>query len=303
MFAEFGPTEMELRALNNVAIHEGDFDLSAGHRINMEGVALARRSGHRGMLLGLIGNVGYSGFVAGDWQAVIPLLDAALLEDLSARDVVAILNNAIIIHAALGDDVSGQMTQLEAAAKDMSGPLFHSNLADASANQALAAGDFATAIEAFNSLYANDPFQLAEYSYRAGAAAILARNLAVARDEMATFASGGGSGHVRDARSTTLGAGIAALDDRQADALPLFKKAIDGWRSVGGVWDEALTGVMAAELLDHDNPEVAEIVASSRAILERLKAKPYLARLDATEVSRPAKADRQRAEEPSGVGI
>jgi len=47
------------------------------------------------------------------------------------------------------------------------------------------------------------------------------------------------------------------------------------------VWDEALAGVTAAEVLDATDPAVGEIVASTRAILERLRAKPYLERLDA----------------------
>ncbi len=53
------------------------------------------------------------------------------------------------------------------------------------------------------------------------------------------------------------------------------------FRSGKSVWDEALIGIDMALLLDPSEAEVAAAIAESREILERLRAKPYLERLDA----------------------
>jgi len=63
------------------------------------------------------------------------------------------------------------------------------------------------------------------------------------------------------------------------------------------VWDEALTGIDMATLLDTAEPEVAAAIKSTRVILERLGARPYLERLDAAASRAPARAAR-----PNGCG-
>jgi hypothetical protein len=72
------------------------------------------------------------------------------------------------------------------------------------------------------------------------------------------------------------------------------------------VWDEAMTGMDMATLLDPAEPEVATAITSTRAILERLGARPYLERLEAAAfraggASSPVR--RVRAAAPSEVAI
>ena len=297
IFAEFGLTEYELRAIANLAISAADYDLRRGYELNAEGIALARRTGHRGILIGLIGNLGYSGFLAGEWGSILPMLDATLQEDLAPRDVLSVLNNSIIIHAAMGDDVAQMMTQLEAAAANMAGPQYVASVADAAANQALAAGDLKTAIKQFKVLYELDISQHPEYSCRAGLVAIWAGDLEGALEQMSVFKSVGGSGPVNDARHFTLLAGVAALEGKRAEALDQYREALRNWRTSGGVWDEALTGITMAQLLDQDDPEVAEVIASTRAILERLGARPYIERLDAAVARKHEAPSRSKSGE------
>ena len=73
-------------------------------------------------------------------------------------------------------------------------------------------------------------------------------------------------------RGPRLGAYSLDLTDREALRL---------WRETSSLWDEAVTGIDMAELLDSRELEVAEAIRSTRAILERLRAKPYLERLQA----------------------
>ena len=297
--AEFGFTDMQLRATSNLSAQMSEFDLDRAHELNAEEIALARRSGHRGSLLGLIANSGYTGFLTGDWDASLPPVEAALQEDLAPRDFLQIANNAIIIRATLGDDISELMAELERSSAEMSGALWRAFIADPSANAALARGDFAKARDEFKLLFESDSGQIPEYSYRAASAAIWAGDFDGAREFVKLSESTGGTGAVVEGRRASLKASMAALDGRTAEALGLYREALRNWRTAGGVWDEALTGLTMAQLLDPAEPEVAAAIDSTREILQRLKAKPYLERLDALLATdrggKPARrADRRR---------
>jgi hypothetical protein len=82
-------------------------------------------------------------------------------------------------------------------------------------------------------------------------------------------------------RRMTLRAGLAAMEGRRADALAQYREALRGWHDLGLAWDEALTGIDMATLLEPSEPEVRAAAESSREILVRIGAKPYLLRLNA----------------------
>ena len=137
-----------------------------------------------------------------------------------------------------------------------------------------------------------DPTNGSEFYYRAGHPALWSGNLEEARRLADAAEEAGGFGPLIAARRQTSRAGIAALEGRTADALNLYRDALRGWRSVHAGWDEALTGVDMATVLDPAEPEVAAAIKSTREILERLGAKPYLERLDAAVA-------RERGGEPA----
>jgi len=76
-----------------------------------------------------------------------------------------------------------------------------------------------------------------------------------------------------------LRAGLAALEGRATDAHAGYRDALDSWRDLGLEWDEALTGLEMATVLDHRQPDVAAAIARSREIFQRLRARPFLERL------------------------
>jgi hypothetical protein len=126
--------------------------------------------------------------------------------------------------------------------------------------------------------------------------------LARAREQLAVNEGAGGHGLIVAARRAALRAGIAALEGRQTEALALYRDALRGWRTTGVVWDETLTGIDMAQLLDPTEPEVAEIIESTRATLERLGAKPYIERLEAAlAASVPAKKATAARQTPAEV--
>ena len=51
-----------------------------------DGLALARRSGHRGRMLMLINNLGYTGFLVGDWDDALAEMEKAVSDELDYKD-------------------------------------------------------------------------------------------------------------------------------------------------------------------------------------------------------------------------
>ena len=83
----------------------------------------------------------------------------------------------------------------------------------------------------------------------------------------------------------------------------MYRDALRRWRDLGLVFDEALTYIDMATLLDADEPEVRAAADSAHAILERLGAKPLLVRLEAAmqQASSVAKPEPARSRDPSTV--
>ena len=279
---EHGMVDVQLRVMSNLANVLTEKDVQASLAASREQIELARKAGRRGQLLQSVGNFGYTAFLSGEWDAGLAEMDRYLLEDMAARDRLIMTNNALIIRANRGENIDAGLAEMERLGADMSGRwlMFY---ADPVANYALARGDLEKARATFLQLAEDDPGVGFEYTYRTARPALWARDLAGVKELLARYTELGDFGPVADARMATLNAGIAALEGRPAEAVALYKEGLRGWRAVHAVVDEALTGVDAAELLDASDPQVAEIVASTRAILERLGAKPYLTRLDAAE--------------------
>jgi hypothetical protein len=105
--------------------------------------------------------------------------------------------------------------------------------------------------------------------------------VASALADLAALDATGVHGRVVEIRRVTVRAGLAALEGRTADALAMYREALQGWRDTRLPWDEALTGIDMATLLDPADAEVRAAAASAREILVRLGANPFVARLDA----------------------
>jgi hypothetical protein len=83
-----------------------------------------------------------------------------------------------------------------------------------------------------------------------------------------------------------LRAGLAAVDGRGAEALALYRDALRGLRDLGLPWDEALTAIDMATVLDPGDPEVRAAADTARQILVGLGARPFVERLEAA-LARP----------------
>jgi tetratricopeptide (TPR) repeat protein len=268
------------RALGIRGFLQGDLEIAGSLEAYREGLALARRVGHRAGMLRLVNNLGYTAFLTGDWDEALQHLDGQLTEDLEGADRVSLLGNSVIVHANRGEDVAERLAELRHLLDE--NPLFiTSPVDDAAGNAAMADGRLQDARTAWRHVAAQDAINAPEFIYRAARSALWEGDVELARSDLAELDATGVHGSVVELRRMTLRAGLAALEGRAVDALGQYREVLRGWRDLGLAWDEALTEIDMATLLDPAEPEVRTAAESARQILVRLGAKPYLARLDA----------------------
>jgi tetratricopeptide (TPR) repeat protein len=236
-----------------------------------------------------VNNIGYTGFLVGDWDQGLAEMEGVLSDDLDRVDRLALLANALIIRTNRGEMVDDGMRELEALVAGDTDPGNISMILDARANAALAGGRLADARATWRELA---EIQLAfgpSAIYQGARGALWEHDVDAVRADLAALDATGVHGPIVEVRRTTLRAGLAALEGRAAEAAALYREALRGWRELGIVWDEVLTSIDMATLLDPADPEVRAAAASSREILSRLGARPYLDRLDEA-MARPAPA-------------
>jgi tetratricopeptide (TPR) repeat protein len=299
---EHGYNEELLSSLLIAGFQKGDTDLQAALQDYRDGVVLARRLGNRNRLLGLINNLGYTGFLAGDWDDALAEMEAALSDELDYKDRILIMCNAAIVHAARGESIDDSLNEVMRLGASIPGEAWHLVHLDPEANRALAEGRLADARRAWHRMAELDLSQANEFLYRAAVPALWTADTAAASGDLAELDATGVHGRVAAARRLSLQAGLAALGGRTAEAVALFGEALSAWRELRIAWDEALTGLTMVRLLDRTLPEVRKVAESTRAILVRLRAKPYLDQLDAVpgSSSEPRAAGTAAADRAQG---
>jgi len=295
------------RALGLRGFVQGDLDIGGALDAWREGLDLARRAGQRVGLLRIINNLGYTAFLTGDWDEALEHLDGQLTEDLEGTDRISLLGNSVIVHASRGEDVGEQLAELRRLLDE--DPLrVTADVDDAVGNAAMADGRLPDARNAWRHLADQDAINATEFNYRAARPALWDGDIEAARSDLAALDATGVHGSVIELRRMTVRAGLAALEGRSADALAQYREAMRGWHDVGLAWDEALTGIDMATLLDPSEPEVRAAAEATRQILVRVGAKPYIARLDAAmgrstsaepSTSRAAEKTESRSAAPS----
>ena len=261
--------------------HSGDLDQAAALEMYREGLALSQKLGHRDLMLRFVNNIGYTAFLAGDWDEALEVMDAALQSEIDDVDRYPLLCNALIVRACRGESIADGRAEVDRLLSGMSNPQARVPSLDTLGNEALTTGNLDNARAAWRELFELDPSQISEFRYRTGRVAAWAGDVAEIRSDLEAIEATGIHGRVVDARRTTLQAALAALEGRAAEALVLYRDALREWRELRQPWDEALTGIDMAILLDPAQAEVRRVADATREILTRDGAVPYIAHLDA----------------------
>ena len=298
-----GLQAIRLYALVVRGLFQGEIDEAAALDGFREGLALARRVGDRSSMLRFLNNVGYTAFLAGDWDVALAELDAGLAEEnLERAHRIDMLSNALIVRACRGEPVAEGLAELELAIAGNTEFGISAPVEDAKANAALAEGRLDDARSAWRRNAELIAWLAPSSFYQAARPALWNRDLAAVEADLAALDATGFHGRVVEVRRMTIRAGLAALEGRSAAALALYREALRGWRDAGLPWDQALTGIDMATLLEPSEPEVRSAAESARQILTRLGAKPFLQRLDAAMArSTSAESPTTGAREPSEI--
>ncbi len=282
-----GLTSTLLRGLNNRSIGQGEIDPVACLAALSEGLALARRMGLRFWAFGFSVGVGYTSFRLGEWDRSVSVLGEALAEDPSDPNRVQILANAVLVPAFRGADVAGTLAEIERLVLASTDPTLISNLHDARGAAALAAGRLAEAqVEYRESAELNTAINGTDERSLGAHAALWSGDFESAAAQLAAIDASGFRAPAVEARRITIRAGVAASGGDRVEALVLYRDALRRWRDLRLAFDEALTCIDMATLLDPAELEVRAAIDSAREILARLGATPLIARLDAP-IERP----------------
>jgi class 3 adenylate cyclase/tetratricopeptide (TPR) repeat protein len=276
-----------------------EIDLREAFGKNEEGVALARRTGERSMLLVFVNNIGYTGYETGDWDAALELMEAQLAEELPSTHRVWIGSNALAIRSARGEDVDGLLDELRQLTDETGEEELRTAFLDSAANHYLASGRLEDAGAAWREMASNDASFASGGFYLAARSALWRLDASTFRSDAAAFEAARIHSPMGDARRLTLGAGLSAFDGKRGEALAAYRSAVRAWREIGVAWQEALTGI---DMVVTVGPQDADpdVVQSTRRVLERLGARPYIERLDAVLAT---KAAPPVASNPSAVEV
>ena len=284
---EIGDSELTMAGLVVLGFNLGEVDNARAAQSYREGLALARRVGHRALMYQLINNIGYTGFMTGDWDEALAEMDGALSDDLDPGTRIWILSNELIIRASRGEALDQGIAELDRLASVSTDIGSTVGTKDTKANAAQANGRFADAQNHWLEIAAIWPSQAPASYYQAGRPALWIADIDALRGYRDALDATGFHGPVVEARRATMNAGIAALEGREREAVAAYLEALGAWRDLRIVWEEALTGLDMVTVLDHKLPEVHAVADSTRQIFERLGARPYLARLDSVLSNQP----------------
>jgi class 3 adenylate cyclase/tetratricopeptide (TPR) repeat protein len=289
------------RALNNLASMSADSDPQAGLEAARTGIALARRLGYRHFQI--LDNAFVLAIRAGDWDWAAAQVEPMLGDEVETLTRAVALSDIILVRAFRGEPIAEALADLEALPTSGVDPVKSANIAGARASAAFAAAQYDVARaqgHRFAEIFGQASLEGFLISTRCS---LLLREPGRAAEDLALVERDERRGAVVSADRMTLRAGLAALEGRADDALALYRESLRAWRDLGLPWDEALCALDMATLLDPAEPEVGAAAEVARAILARLRAKPFLERLEEAIHRQlpPASPERARSRETSSV--
>jgi class 3 adenylate cyclase/tetratricopeptide (TPR) repeat protein len=274
----------EIRALINLAaLLDDSRRMRDANRVAGE---LARRVGNRTLanwtrVAAWIGSL----FLADGWDEV--LAEAADDDGEGAghgmggpMDEIRRLSIAGFFLVARGESTDATLARLEALASEASDPNSLSSVLILRSDRALHAGDFGLACDEAVRAVEVDPAATVYLGF-AMRPALWGRDLARARQVADQLDANPSNELGIAAYRIAARAGIAALEGRVDDAITGFRDALSRLRSEHSDFEVARISLDLVLLVGADHPAAPAAADEARAIFERVRARPYLERLDA----------------------
>jgi class 3 adenylate cyclase/tetratricopeptide (TPR) repeat protein len=275
-----GLQDTVLVALGNKGAYLGG-DPRAALEAERAGLALARRLGRRAGIVTNTANACEDAMRTGEWDWAVSAIDSLLAEELTDAERAGLMGTRIAYRACRGEDVADDIAFIEQRVAVAGGRLPESELADARAAIEFASGDLRRAARLWREMATLSAINAPYVLPRAARASLWVGDADAVVEDLAAFEATGIHGPASLAARVTIRAGLAALAGRSSEAESLYREAIRQWRDLGLPWDIALTILDMVLVLGPDLPGAGESIAEARTILEGLRARAMLARLDA----------------------
>jgi class 3 adenylate cyclase/tetratricopeptide (TPR) repeat protein len=293
----------ELRARNNLAASLVEDDPATATTLAVEAANLARQVGDRSMYNWTIGTAAGGLYSEGhDWDENAALLRESLEQATLMHDRTRLRILLSLHETARGENTEQLLVDLAEFVGDSTEPddLFALYLARGTV--ALVNGDTESAFRNAMAVVDLDTQNPEIAMLLAVRAAIWSRDLERTR-RVAALRADVPSGAFGKAEIAHAAAAVAALEGRTSEALAGFRNVRATLGRLEQHFDAALRAVDAAVLLP-DEPEVRAWADEVRPILESLRARPYLAKLDEALASisarpSPTSPATARAERPA----
>ncbi len=280
-----GLLRKEIRARINLGGPLTVHDPRASFDVSRDGLALARRFGHRQGVSMLVGNASAGAFETGEWDWARRELRATLDEAASEEERFLLVWFSVLLLVEGGQPAEAELAEVErwVEARLVAEPHLESQAASIRTMRALARGDLAAAAAGHLETSRLDPYNAVWTLGEAVVVALLGRDRDRAAEVVGALRAT--RSHAPLARlSLQLGeAGIAALDGRAAAARSGLLDAYAGNRAIGATRRQALTGLVMATLLDPGDAQVRAAITESRQLFEKMGAGLWLSMLDAAE--------------------
>jgi class 3 adenylate cyclase len=285
--------DVELPARVLLTFYEQWADPANGLALAREGLEISRRIGSRAYGFAMVGNGTICAFRVGEWDWALTVLDEWLAIESPDSQRAELFIDRAIIRSARGDDTAGDSAEagrllVEGGFTD---PQWESYGLWARAWADLAAGDLAGARANAVAAAEHTRYFVPLTWPLAVRAALWEGDVDAVRSLLGNEVLSGFAGATFDADRMTMRAGLAALEGRWPDALTSYRDALRAYRGLSLAFDEAAAVVDLAFLVppsERATPEWDAAILDARQALRRLRATPFLARLDAAAVTASA---------------
>ena len=285
--------DVELSRPSLLTFYEQWGEPAAGLALAREGLEIGRRRGSRRYGSWMVGNGCICALRTGDWDWAAGLLDEWMALESSAIERAEFFLDRAILRSLRGEDPTADLAEAARILVEggITGPQFEAYERWAGAWAAFAGGrpdEVRRLGERAVELMSSFAPLVCPLLVRS---ALWAGDAEGATSALASLDASGALGAALAADRLVARAGIDALEGRGPAALAGYREALRAYRKLGLAFDEAAAAVDMAILLrspERDAADVETAIGAARETLERLGARPFLARLDAARTLQPA---------------
>jgi len=294
-----GLNELSLRGFVNLSGVESALDPRAGLETARAGLALANRLG-RHPYASLVVNFSEVALRVGDWQAALDASTRALERSLDLVDWFQLRGTQFQAAAMRGQGDEAGLREVESAAAKL-GSEAEVSVMGLKGWQAFLSGDVAASLEHWTAFARASILNAPDAATMAARSALMLGDLTRAREAVQIQIDTGLHGPALETIRRELRAGLLVLENRPAEALPIYREVLRSLREMGLRLDETLAAIEMRALLGPDQPDVQAAVSRAREFLEQVGGSPLLAFLEAPPAAREEAASAARSEAGSAV--